>query len=130
MLNTSQVTVLSFSAVLVVLFLVLLMVDIKMATSNHENRVEIISTQYISSADLVKQGARAPYSDAYVVRFFLENKQESSHVSPDSFRKINKMRMENGSMNFLVQYKKSFFTRKIMDIDVVLNSNSQFNSIE
>lgn len=130
MLSKLEVALLLALPAFFVLVVAFMTVDVKMASSHHENRVELVSTQYISSAELIKQGRQAHYSDEYVVGFVLENEMQSSRVSPDSFRKINKMKNQKGAMDFLVQYKKTFFTRKIIDVDVVLDSNPQFKNIE
>lgn len=130
MLSKLEVALLLALPAFFVLVVALMTVDVKMASSHHENTVELVSTQYISSAELIKQGRQAHYSDEYVVGFVLENEMQSSRVSPDSFRKINKMKNQKEVMDFLVQYKKTFFTRKIIDVDVVLDSNPQFKNIE
>lgn len=116
--------------IVVVLVLVLCSMDRGMASSIHQTNVSFTSMQYIPSQELMRQGRTAHYSDQYRANFVLGNKIQSILVSPDVFRKLGKMKSENGSMEFTVTYKKGLFSKEPTAAKVDLSSNEQFTKLE
>lgn len=113
----------------VVLLLVVCSFDRSLAASTHQTNISFVSMQYIPSQELVRQGKKA-YSDQYRAHFILGNKMQSILISPDVFRRLGKMKSENGSMEFVATYKKGLLSKEPVAVRIDLNSNAQFAKME
>lgn len=129
MKNTVEIFLMSVVGIVIVGLLAFSQFDV-LSASTKEAQVQFVSTQYISAERLQRSGQAASYSDKYIARFELEGGMHSVTVDPNSYRKINKMKPENGPMDFTVVYKNGLFSKSPVQAQIKLNSNEQFRKME
>lgn len=129
MKSSFEMMVLTSVAFVAIALLVLTQIDFLNA-SEKQAQVRFIGTQYISAERLQRSGKSARYSDKYIARFELEYQMYNMTVDPNSYRKINKMKPENGPMDFTVVYKTGLFSKEPVSARINLNSNEQFRNMD